>query len=121
MRLITAILCVGVLSGCATAPQTACEMCAEKNPCQPPPTISLIPQTALTLPTPLATLVKPANGDPYFKLSENAFYVWVDNNQQLAEYIRECRTRTDKVIEYYEAGLKPLRERNSGKPPKSKD
>lgn len=120
MRAIIAAIALAWLSGCATLSddeihQRACEICVTERPCQVPPELHLVEQGALTLPAPNVKLVHPKSGDPYFVMTEQDFYVWLDNNSQLANHIRECRTRVQMVKEYYEISIEPIR--NHGKVP----
>ena len=100
MRKIIIIALLGiVLAGCGhNQPKPTVQYCPV------PPELQLVPQGDLTLPAPSSKLVKPKDGEAYFVLTQDDFYLWLDNNKQLEEYIRDCRKRVELVREYYESG-----------------
>lgn len=102
MRKLIASLGVVFLVGCSTV--TPVEVC------QVPPKLEIVPQGSLTLPSPSATLVTPEDGEPYFVIRQEDFFLLLDNNKQLENYILECKDRNQKIMQYYEDGIKDLRD-----------
>jgi hypothetical protein len=102
MRQIIIAMAMLLMVGCATV--TPIEVC------QVPPELKLVPQGSLTLPAPSVTLVTPEDREPYFVIEQMDFFLLLDNNKQVENYILESRERSVKIKKYYEDGIRDLRD-----------
>lgn len=87
--------------------------CASVKPievCQVPPELKLVPQGSLTLPAPTVTLVTPEDREPYFVIEQMDFFLLLDNNKQVESYILESKERSLMIKQYYEDGIRDLRD-----------
>ncbi len=102
MREIILVITLLVVVGCSTI--------TPREVCQVPPELKLIPQGSLTLPAPSVTLVTPEDREPYFVIEQLDFFLMLDNNKQVENYILESRERGKKIKQYYEDGIRDLRD-----------
>ena len=104
-KIIGLVLFSLLLVGCAST-QTITHT---EQFCPVPPPIVLSDHPGLSLSVPVVQIVTVDGEEPYFRLSQMDFALWLENNKKLESYIMECRLRTDYVIEYYEQSLSQLR------------